>query len=87
LLAGRRWSRVLIVRAGRIDAARPVTVAGGVALLVYGLSRAAASPTGIALGDALVLASLAAAVVFLVSFVLIDSLFSGKSPDYGDKAG
>ena len=50
-----------------------VTGTGGVALLVYGLSKAATSPNGVShWGDAQVLASLAAAVVLLVSFVLIE---------------
>src|SRR6266702_2832835 len=58
---------------GRIDVAGAVTGTGGVALLVYGLSKAATGPDGVShWGDAQVLASLAAAVVFLVSFVLIE---------------
>src|SRR6266568_2933083 len=60
-------------RPGRIDVAGAVTGTGGVALLVYGLSKAATGPDGVShWGDAQVLASLAAAVVFLVSFVLIE---------------
>jgi EmrB/QacA subfamily drug resistance transporter len=60
-------------RPGRIDVAGGVTVTGGVALLVYGLSKAATGPDGVShWGDAQVLASLAAAVVLLVSFVLIE---------------
>jgi EmrB/QacA subfamily drug resistance transporter len=61
-------------RPGRFDAAGAVTGSGGVALLVYGLSRAA--PAGINgvshWGDAQVVASLAASAVLLVSFVLIE---------------
>jgi EmrB/QacA subfamily drug resistance transporter len=58
---------------GRIDWAGAVTGCGGVALLVYGLSKAATGADGIShWGDAQVLASLAAAVVLLVSFVLIE---------------
>jgi hypothetical protein len=50
-----------------------VTGTGGVALLVYGLSKAATGPDGIShWGDSAVLASLAASVVLLVSFVLIE---------------
>ena len=60
-------------RPGRIDVAGAVTGTGGVALLVYGLSKAATGPDGVShWGDAQVLASLAAAVVLLVSFVLIE---------------
>jgi predicted MFS family arabinose efflux permease len=60
-------------RPGRIDVAGAVTGTGGVALLVYGLSRAATGPDGVShWGDAPVVASLAASVVLLVSFVLIE---------------
>ena len=60
-------------RPGRIDAAGAVTGTGGVALLVYGLSKAATGPDGVShWGDAQVLVSLAASVVLLVSFVLIE---------------
>ena len=60
-------------RPGRIDVAGAVTGTGGVALLVYGLSKAATGADGIShWGDAQVLASLAASVVLLVSFVLIE---------------
>ena len=60
-------------RPGRIDVAGAVTSTGGVALLVYGLSKAATGADGIShWGDAQVLASLAASVVLLVSFVLIE---------------
>ena len=60
-------------RPGRIDVAGAVTGCGGVALLVYGLSKAATGADGIShWGDAQVLASLAASVVLLVSFVLIE---------------
>jgi EmrB/QacA subfamily drug resistance transporter len=60
-------------RPGRIDVAGAVTGTGGVALLVYGLSRAATGADGIShWGDAQVLASLTASVVLLVSFVLIE---------------
>jgi EmrB/QacA subfamily drug resistance transporter len=60
-------------RPGRIDVAGAVTGTGGVALLVYGLSKAATGPDGVShWGDAQVVASLAAAVVLLVSFVLIE---------------
>ena len=60
-------------RPGRIDVAGAVTGTAGIALLVYGLSKAATGADGIShWGDAQVLASLAAAVVLLVSFVLIE---------------
>jgi hypothetical protein len=60
-------------RPGRIDVAGAVTGTGGVALLVYGLSKAATGADGIShWGDAQVLASLSASVVLLVSFVLIE---------------
>jgi EmrB/QacA subfamily drug resistance transporter len=60
-------------RPGRIDVAGAVTGTGGVALLVYGLSKAATGPDGVShWGDAQVLASLAASVLLLVSFVLIE---------------
>src|ERR1700751_4008853 len=57
---------------GRIDWACAVTGCG-VALLVYGLSKAATGADGVShWGDAQVVASLAASVVLLVSFVLIE---------------
>src|ERR1700761_8550969 len=60
-------------RPGQIDVAGAVTGTGGIALLVYGLSRAAAGPDGVAhWGDAQVGVALAAAVVLLVSFVAIE---------------
>ena len=60
-------------RPGRIDWAGAVTGCGGIALLVYGLSKAATGADGIShWGDAQVVASLTAAVVLLVSFVLIE---------------
>jgi EmrB/QacA subfamily drug resistance transporter len=60
-------------RPGPIDAAGAVTGTAGVALLVYGLSKAATGPDGVShWGDALVLASLAAAAALIVSFVAIE---------------
>src|ERR1700746_2805233 len=60
-------------RPGRVDVAGAVTGTGGIALLVYGLSKAATGPDGVShWGDAQVVASLAASVVLLVSFVLIE---------------
>jgi len=60
-------------RPGRVDVAGAVTGTGGVALLVYGLSKAATGPDGVShWGDAQVLASLTTAVVLVVSFVLIE---------------
>jgi EmrB/QacA subfamily drug resistance transporter len=58
---------------GRIDWAGAVTGCGGVALLVYGLSKAATGADGIShWGDTQVLASLTASAALLVSFVLIE---------------
>jgi EmrB/QacA subfamily drug resistance transporter len=60
-------------RPGRIDVAGAVTGTLGIALLVYGLSKAATGADGVShWGDAQVLASLAVSVVLLVSFVLIE---------------
>jgi predicted MFS family arabinose efflux permease len=60
-------------RPGQIDVPGAFTGTGGVALLVYGLSKATTGSDGVShWGDAQVLASLAAAVVLLVSFVLIE---------------
>jgi hypothetical protein len=60
-------------RPGRIDIAGAITGTGGVALLVYGLSKTATGPDGAShWGNAQVLTSLTAAVVLLVSFVLIE---------------
>jgi EmrB/QacA subfamily drug resistance transporter len=60
-------------RPGPVDVAGAITGTAGVALLVYGLSKAGTGPDGVShWGDALVLASLAASVVLLVSFVLIE---------------
>jgi EmrB/QacA subfamily drug resistance transporter len=60
-------------RPGRIDVVGAATGTAGVALLVYGLSKAATGTDGVShWGDAPVLSSLAAAVVLLVSFVLIE---------------
>jgi EmrB/QacA subfamily drug resistance transporter len=60
-------------RPGQIDVAGAVTGTGGIALLVYGLSKAATGADGIShWGDAQVLASLTASVVLLISFVLIE---------------
>jgi EmrB/QacA subfamily drug resistance transporter len=60
-------------RPGRIDWAGAITGCGGVALLVYGLSKAATGADGVShWGDAQVVVSLAASVVLLVSFVLIE---------------
>src|SRR5690348_16044733 len=60
-------------RPGRIDVAGAVTGTGGIALLVYGLSKAATGADGIShWGDAQVLASLTASVALLVSFAAIE---------------
>jgi len=61
-------------RSGRFDLAGAITGTGGLAALVYGLSSAAATGNGGShWGAANVLASLAAAVVLLASFVIIES--------------
>src|SRR5262249_46651076 len=58
---------------GPLHPAGAVTGTAGLALLVYGLSKAATGPDGVShWGDALVPASLAAAAVLIVSFVLIE---------------
>ena len=60
-------------RPGRFDLPGAVTGTGGVALLVYGLSNATTSQTGVShWGDTKVIASLVAAAVLLVSFVVIE---------------
>jgi EmrB/QacA subfamily drug resistance transporter len=60
-------------RPGRIDVAGAVTGTLGVALLVYGLSKAATGQDGVShWGDAQVIASLVASVVLLVAFVMIE---------------
>jgi EmrB/QacA subfamily drug resistance transporter len=59
---------------GRFDIPGAITGTGGLAALVYGLSSAAASASGVShWGDTKVLVSLAAAVVLLGSFVFIES--------------
>jgi EmrB/QacA subfamily drug resistance transporter len=60
-------------RRGRFDLPGAITATFGLAALVYGLSSAATTPNGVShWGDTKVLASLSAAVVLLVSFVLIE---------------
>ncbi len=59
---------------GRFDLPGAITGTGGLAALVYGLSSAATTANGVShWGDTKVLVSLAASVVLLVSFVLIES--------------
>jgi hypothetical protein len=58
----------------RFDLPGAVTAAGGLAALVYGLSSAAASPDGVShWGDAKVVVSLAASVVLLAAFAVIET--------------
>ena len=58
---------------GRVDLPGAITGTGGLAALVYGLSNAATSPDGVShWGDTKVVASLAAAVVLLAAFALIE---------------
>ena len=60
-------------RPGRVDLAGGVTATAGIALLVYGLSKAAAGSDGVShWADAPVVASLTVAAVLLISFVLIE---------------
>jgi EmrB/QacA subfamily drug resistance transporter len=60
-------------RLGRVDWGGAVTGTGGVALLVYGLSKAAAGADGLShWSDVPVLVSLVGATVLLASFVLIE---------------
>jgi EmrB/QacA subfamily drug resistance transporter len=59
---------------GRFDLPGAITSTLGLAALVYGLSNAATSPNGVAhWHDTKVVASLTAAVVLLVSFVIIEA--------------
>jgi len=60
-------------RPGRIDWAGAVTGTGGVALLVYGLSKAATGQDGVShWGDTEVIVALVASVLLLVAFALIE---------------
>ncbi|HUA40310.1 MAG TPA: MFS transporter [Streptosporangiaceae bacterium] len=59
---------------GRFDLPGAITGTGGLAALVYGLSSAASSASGVShWGDTKVVASLTAAVVLLASFLVIES--------------
>jgi EmrB/QacA subfamily drug resistance transporter len=61
-------------RGGRFDLPGAITGTGGVAALVYGLSNAATSPDGVShWGDAKVVAALAASVVLLALFAVIET--------------
>jgi EmrB/QacA subfamily drug resistance transporter len=61
-------------RAGRFDLPGAFTATAGAAALVYGLSNAATTPDGVShWGDARVVASLAAAVVLLAAFAVIET--------------
>jgi EmrB/QacA subfamily drug resistance transporter len=58
---------------GRFDLPGAITGSGGIAALVYGLSSAATSPDGVShWGDANVIAALAASVVLLAAFAVIE---------------
>jgi EmrB/QacA subfamily drug resistance transporter len=60
-------------RRGRLDVPGVITSTAGLALLVYGLTKAAAGQDGVShWGDGVVVGSLAAAAVLLVSFVFIE---------------
>ena len=59
---------------GRFDLPGAITGTGGLAALVYGLSSAATSASGVShWGDTKVIASLVASVVLLASFLVIES--------------
>jgi EmrB/QacA subfamily drug resistance transporter len=59
---------------GRFDLPGAITGTGGLAALVYGLSSAATSASGVShWGDTKVIASLTAAVVLLASFLVLES--------------
>ena len=61
-------------RRGRFDLPGAITGTGGIAALVYGLSNAATSPNGVShWGDTKVVASLAAALVLLAAFAVIET--------------
>src|SRR5712672_1626531 len=61
-------------RRGRFDLPGAITGTGGVTALVYGLISAATTPDGVShWGDAKVIASLAAAVVLLAAFAVIET--------------
>ncbi len=61
-------------RACRFDLPGAITATAGVAALVYGLSNAATTPDGVShWGDAKVIVSLAAAVVLLAAFAVIEA--------------
>ena len=61
-------------RPGRFDLPGAITSTLGLAALVYGLTSAATSPNGVShWGDTKVIVSLTAAVVLLVTFVIIES--------------
>src|SRR5215469_1664750 len=58
---------------GRFDLPGAITGTGGVAALVYGLSNASTDQSGVShWGDTRVIAALAASVVLLAAFVLIE---------------
>jgi EmrB/QacA subfamily drug resistance transporter len=59
---------------GRFDLPGAITGTGGIAALVYGLSNAATGPDGVShWGDAKVVASLAASVLLLAAFAVIET--------------
>jgi EmrB/QacA subfamily drug resistance transporter len=59
---------------GRFDLPGAITGTGGIAALVYGLVNAATTPDGVShWGDAKVVASLAASVVLLTAFAVIET--------------
>jgi EmrB/QacA subfamily drug resistance transporter len=61
-------------RPGRLDLPSAIAATGGVAALVYGLSNAATSPDGTShWGDGKVVAALAAGVVLLAAFAVIET--------------
>lgn len=68
----------------RLDIPGVVTSTAGLALLVYGLTHAAAGPDGVSRwGDVVTVASLAGAAVLLVGFVLIERWVKDPELDLG----
>jgi EmrB/QacA subfamily drug resistance transporter len=74
VLAAPRVLRETPRRRGRFDLPGALTGTGGVGALVYGLSNAATSPNGVShWGDTKVVAALAAGVVLLAAFAVIEA--------------
>ena len=73
-LAAPRVLRESARQRGRFDLPGAITGTGGIAALVYGLTKAATSPNGVShWGDAKVVVSLAASVVLLAAFAVTEA--------------